>query len=119
MRVMSYIGQQAALMEKENAEKETQKQYSIQETYDYSKSFAEQVEDYKNGMIPERDTLLLGRTPELLNKIGISDLPLTINQKHIAYMLNGKENTENNDQIFSEETIKKAAGIDSRSGSGH
>lgn len=47
MYVMSYIGQQAALLEEQG------RKYSISEKhaekYDYEKSFAEQVEDYENG----------------------------------------------------------------------
>lgn len=30
--------------------------------YDYSKSFSEQIEDYKNGIIPKYDTLVVGKT---------------------------------------------------------
>lgn len=105
MYVMSYIGQQAALLEEQG------RKYSISEKhaekYDYEKSFAEQVEDYENGKLPKRDTLLLGRTPEILNKIGISDLPMTISQSHVDYMLNGKEAGTNDDHIFNRDTIKK------------
>ena len=57
--------------------------------YDYSKPFREQVEDWKNGKIPERDALLVGRTPEVLRQIGLSDLPMTFNQAHVDYAVNG------------------------------
>lgn len=57
--------------------------------YDYSKSFAEQIADYEAGKIPERDSLLVGRTPEVFRKIGMTDLPVTINQQHIEYALHG------------------------------
>lgn len=31
--------------------------------YDYSKSFSEQIDDYKAGLIPQKDTLLVSGTP--------------------------------------------------------
>lgn len=57
--------------------------------YDYSKSFAEQIADYEAGKIPKNDTLLVGKTPEVFQKIGMTDLPVTINQQHIEYALHG------------------------------
>ncbi len=62
--------------------------------YDYTKSFAEQIEDYKNGIIPKYDTLLVGSTPKILQEIGFNALPVTINQRHIDYALNGTKNAE-------------------------
>ncbi len=62
--------------------------------YDYSKSFAEQIEDYKNGKFPKNDTFIVGKTPDVLVKIGLSELPMTITQKHIDYALNGTKNIE-------------------------
>ena len=43
--------------------------------YDYSKSFSQQVDDYKSGKIPNRDTLLVGGTPEVYLSIGLNALP--------------------------------------------
>lgn len=57
--------------------------------YDYSKPFAEQLADYKNGKIPKGDTLIVGGTPEVFQKIGMASLPVTINSTHIDYALNG------------------------------
>ena len=62
--------------------------------YDYTKSFAEQIEDYKNGKFPKNDTFIVGKTPDVLVKIGLSELPMTITQKHIDYALNGTKNID-------------------------
>ena len=60
-----------------------------EEIYDYSKSFAEQVEDWKTGKIPKDDTLLVCETPEVFQKIGLGALPMTIDQTHMNYALSG------------------------------
>lgn len=57
--------------------------------YDYSKPFSQQLEDYKNGIIPAGDTLIVGPTPDVLRGIGLSSLPITINTTHVDYALNG------------------------------
>ena len=57
--------------------------------YDYSKPFREQVEDWQAGKIPEQDSLIVGRTPEVFRKIGLSDLPMTLDQRHTDYAVNG------------------------------
>ena len=62
------------------------------EAYDYTKPFHKQVEDYINGKFPVGDSLVLGATPEVLQKIGFNALPMTINQKHVDYALNGTKN---------------------------
>lgn len=62
--------------------------------YDYSKPFAEQVDDWMAGQIPPRDTLLIGRTPLLYRQIGLSDVPMTIDQTHLDYMINGTKNAD-------------------------
>ncbi len=72
--------------------------------YDYSKSFAEQVDDWKNGNFPTGDSLLVGRTSELYRKIGLGDLPMTINQKHVDYIVNG---TKDADHFMGEAWLKK------------
>ena len=80
--------------EKKGARK-SGKQNSIEEkNYDYSKSFSQQIDDYKNGKIPEYDTLIVGKTPEVLKKIRFNDLPVTINQKHIEYMLKNTKDAD-------------------------
>lgn len=57
--------------------------------YDYSKSFAQQLKDYQNGLIPKGDTLLVGPTPDVLKGIGLNALPVTLNTTHVDYALNG------------------------------
>ena len=62
--------------------------------YDYSKTFEEQIDDYKNGLIPQNDTLLVSGTPEVWKKVGFNALPVTINQTHIDYALNGTKDAD-------------------------
>ena len=63
-------------------------------SYDDSKPFREQVEDFLEGIIPEHDTLLISGTPEVLQKIGFSNLPLTIDQKHMRDVLGKPKNAD-------------------------
>ena len=64
---------------------------TVEETsqYDYSKPFAEQVDDWIDGKIPEGDTLIVSGTPEVFIGIGMPSLPVTINSSHVDYALNG------------------------------
>ena len=62
--------------------------------YDYTKSFAEQIDDYKNGIIPQYDTLLVSGTPDIWQKVGFNALPVTINQTHVDYALNGTKDAD-------------------------
>lgn len=82
-----------ALMDAGRAAKEGRRQYALDlgqdSHYDYSKSFAEQVEDWQNGKFPKNDALLVGRTPEVFRRIGLNDLPMTMNQTHVDYAVNG------------------------------
>lgn len=82
-----------ALMDAGKAAKEGRRQYALDlgqdSHYDYSKSFAEQVEDWQNGKFPKNDALLVGRTPEVFRRIGLNDLPMTMNQTHVDYAVNG------------------------------
>lgn len=76
--------------------------------YDFTKSFAEQIEDYQNGVFPEKDTFLVGKTPDVLTRIGLAKLPLTMNQTHVDYSLNGsyKGSAERvNDHMLSPEQL--------------
>jgi len=57
--------------------------------YDYTKPFAAQLSDYQSGKILGDDALVIGATPNVLRKIGMAGLPMTINQKHIGDALNG------------------------------
>ena len=67
---------------------------SDRDHYDYSKTFEQQVNDWMNGKFPAQDTLLLGRTPEVFKQIGLSDLPLTMDQTHLDYAINGTKNAD-------------------------
>ena len=49
------------------------------EKYDFTKPFAEQVDDWKAGKIGKNDTLVVGSTPEVFQKVGFNALPVTIN----------------------------------------
>ena len=57
--------------------------------YDYTKPFYEQISDVKSGLLPSEDSLLIGTTPDVLTRIGLLRLPMTINQKHIKDSLFG------------------------------
>lgn len=71
--------------EKENIQLSEEKK----EKYDFKKPFAEQVDDYKNGKFPKNDTLIVSGTPKVWRDIGFNSLPVTINQTHVGYALNG------------------------------
>lgn len=64
------------------------------EKYDFTKPFAEQVDDWKAGKIGKNDTLVVGPTPEVFQKVGFNALPVTINQTHVDYALNGTKDEE-------------------------
>ena len=68
--------------------------YSSGEQYDYTKAFADQIDDWKAGKIAKNDTLIVGPTPDVFQKIGFNALPVTINQTHVDYALNGTKNEE-------------------------
>lgn len=95
-----------ALMEaKKAAAKSGDAALSVNKThYDYSKSFAEQIDDYKNGIIPIGDTLIVGETPEVFKQIGFNALPLTINTTHVDYAL---YNTKDADHYLGETQLKQ------------
>ena len=71
--------------------------------YDYSKSFSEQIEDYKNGIIPKYDTLIVGKTPEVFTKIGLNPMPMTYGTGHLSDILKG--NVQDHD--FGEANLKQ------------
>ena len=62
--------------------------------YDYTKSFAQQIDDWMKGKIPKNDSLLVGKTPAIFQKIGFNALPMTINQTHVDYAINGTKNAD-------------------------
>ena len=78
--------------------------WSLVGKYDYSKSFADQIDDYKNGLLPVRDTFVVSETPKVWQDIGFNALPVTLNQTHVDYALNG---TKDADHEISEADLKK------------
>ncbi len=56
----------------------------VRHSYDFSKPFAEQIEDLANneGIINPRDVLVIGPTPKVYQDIGLLPLPMTYSQKH-------------------------------------
>ena len=52
-------------------------------SYDYSKTVAQQIDDYKAGKFPRNDTLVVCGTPEVFQKIGLNALPMTYTQGHL------------------------------------
>ena len=59
-------------------------------TYDITKPFADQVDDWMSGNFPQTDTLLVGGTPDVLKRIGITSLPITIAQRNMKDNLLGQ-----------------------------
>lgn len=77
---------------------------SASSRYDFKKSFADQIEDYKNGVFPSNDALLIGGTPQVYRDIGFNALPMTINQTHVDYALNG---TKDSNHALGEAILKQ------------
>lgn len=63
-------------------------------TYDHTKPFSEQLDDWAKGLVPQNDSLTVGATPKVLQQIGFNPLPVTINQEHIDYAINGTKDTD-------------------------
>ena len=78
--------------------------WSLAGKYDYSKSFADQIDDYKNGLLPVYDTFVVSETPKVWQDVGFNALPVTLNQTHVDYALNG---TKDADHEISEADLKK------------
>ena len=85
-------------------DRESYSEKTAPEGYDYTRSFADQIDDWVAGKIPTNDTLVLGPTPEVFQKIGLSALPMTIDQKHIDYAVNSTKNEDHNLEL---EMLKK------------
>ncbi len=76
----------------------------IETWYDYTKPFAEQVDDYAAGKIKTGDTLIISGTPEVFKSVGFNSLPMTIGTRHIDYALRG---TKDADHFWGEESLKE------------
>ncbi len=87
---------QAANGQKNTAQQDGIKQQNRETSsqYDYSKPFSQQVEDWINGDIPSRDSLVVSETPAIWKMIGMNALPVTINQSHIDYAINGTKDAD-------------------------
>ena len=57
--------------------------------YDFTKSFAEQIDDYRAGVFAKDDTLIVGTTPNVFLKIGLNRLPVTYARGHLKEVLKG------------------------------
>ena len=68
--------------------------YSSTASYDFSKPFSNQVDDWIAGKFPKKDTLVVGPTPQVFLDIGFNKLPVTINQTHVDYAVNGTKNAD-------------------------
>lgn len=75
--------------------------YSIEkdgkERYDNFKPFGEQVDDAVNGRMPRANDLLMGETPQVLQKVGLNALPMTMTARHAQtiYNSNGQDQNAN------------------------
>ena len=87
-------GNAIPLSERFNMEKKDIRYALDTDHYDYSRSFAQQIDDYVAGKFPERDTFVLGKTPDIFQKVGLSALPMTMDQIHVDYALNGTKNAD-------------------------
>lgn len=68
--------------------------YSSTASYDFSKPFSNQVDDWIAGKFPKKDTLVVGPTPQVFLNIGFNKLPVTINQTHVDYAVSGTKNAD-------------------------
>ena len=82
------------LSERFNMEKKDIRYALDTDHYDYSRSFAQQIDDYMAGKFPRNDTFVLGKTPDIFQKVGLSALPMTMDQVHVDYALNGTKNAD-------------------------
>ena len=78
--------------------------YASSSNYDFTKPFAEQVDDFKSGSFPVKDSLVVSGTPEIYQKVGFNALPITLNQTHADYALNG---TKDADHFLGEQVLKQ------------
>lgn len=90
----------------QNERDETRYALTSPDKYDYTKPFAEQIDDYmkKDGSFPAGDTFLVGATPKVYQDIGLLALPMTINKTHVDYALYG---TKNADHFIGKDLLKQ------------
>ena len=106
-KVISMIGSKADILSTHSISPKTEnvnKKFSLKsDRYDYSKTFAQQIEDYKNGKLPKYDTLIVGPTPEVLQNVGLNALPMTYGTGHLKDVLSGGKT----DHDFGETLLKQ------------
>lgn len=56
--------------------------------YDFSKPFEQQVDDWVNNKFPKGDVLVMGGTPKVYQNIGLTALPMVVDQTHMDYWIN-------------------------------
>lgn len=69
--------------------------------------FSEQVDKYLSGNLKSSDTLYLGDTPDIIQKLGISNNPMTMKQSKLKTILSESNNSTDNIHGLSAEMIKK------------
>ena len=73
--------------------------YSIEkdgkERYDNFKPFGGQVDDAVNGRMPRANDLLMGETPQVLQKVGLNALPMTMTARHAQTICNSNGQDQN------------------------
>ena len=74
------------------------------ERCDYFRYFDQQIDDYAAGKFPRNGTFVLGKTPDIFQKVGLSALPMTMDQVHVDYALNG---TKDADHLMGADLLKK------------
>lgn len=88
----------------ENSDYRTRFSKQMNNGYDYTKPFAQQLEDWKNGLIPKNDVLLVSDTPIEFLQVGLKQLPITINQTHVDYAIN---NTKDDDHYLTQPVLEQ------------
>lgn len=73
------------------------------ERCDYFRYFDQQIDDYAAGKFPRNGTFVLGKTPDIFQKVGLSALPMTMDQVHVDYALNG---TKDADHLMGADLLK-------------
>ena len=86
--VLRYLKEQGTEKEKKKTAEEAERfARTIGSAYDYSKTFAEQIDDYKKGIFPKNDSIIVCGTPKNFQKIGLNALPMLYGQGHLREAL--------------------------------
>lgn len=98
----------AELPNNSNFEKANNSTNDIEQIKKDVENFSKQVDAVKNNTFPKNDMLTLGKTPKILQELGLPDFPITITQKHLDTIMNesGKYKGANYHNL-GEEIVKK------------